>query len=111
MGRDARRPRESLCWRCLINLASRASDFLLSNPVEFSNLRREEKKKFRSHVLEQGHSMEPLLLSGFLSAGGFCLHFLHEAGGSQGVAKTAREDTGHQSQVLAEICILTSTIS
>jgi hypothetical protein len=28
-------PRESLCWRCLISLASRASDFLLSNPMEF----------------------------------------------------------------------------
>lgn len=52
-----------------------------------------------------------LLLSGFPSAGGFCLYFLCEAGSSQSVAKAALEDTGNQSQVLAGIFVLTNTIS
>lgn len=46
MGRDARGAREGLCWCCLINLASRASDFLLSNPMEFLKFEnRGEKEK------------------------------------------------------------------
>lgn len=52
-----------------------------------------------------------LLLSMFPSAGGFCRHFLCEAGDSQGVTRAVPEDTGHQSQVHAGIFVLTSTIS
>lgn len=47
--------REGLCWHCLINLASRDSDFL-SNPAEFFKF---EKKKCLRYELEQGHGMEP----------------------------------------------------
>lgn len=74
MGRDARRPRESLCWHCLINLAGRASDFLLSNPVEFFKFENRGEKEISEPCAGTGPHMELAAPFRVSKCRGFCLY-------------------------------------